>query len=99
MGRDGRYPIVSRPGLTGLFRTSALLDPRLLTSYVRDISLVSPAQYARLRPPTAIRNIPADLANPALEYSGIYEDGWLSQTSYARLAGGPAWLLDDPCIR
>jgi hypothetical protein len=89
MGKSGGYPIVPRPGLTGLFGKSASLDPRVLTSYVRDVSLISSAQYARIRPPLAIRNIPADLADPNLEYSGIYEDGWIGKTSYAQFAGGP----------
>jgi len=93
MGRSGQFPLVPRPGLTGLWGKSVILDPRLLTSYIRDISLVTPAQYSRLRAPAAIRSIPAGLADPGLEYSGIYEDGWVGQTSYARLAGGPAGHL------
>jgi hypothetical protein len=93
MGRTGQFPLVPRPGITGLWGKSVLLDPRVLTSYVRDISVVSPAQYARLRAPSAIRSIPADLGNADLQYSGIFEDGWVGQTSYARLRGGPAGRL------
>ena len=66
-------PLVRRPGVTGSWGKSVALDPRSLTSYVRDVSLVTPAQYDRLRAPSAIRSIPADLANLNLEYSGIYE--------------------------
>lgn len=93
MGTNGHFPRVGRPGVTGLWGKSALLDPRLLTSYVRDVSLVSPAQYSRLRAPLRIRTFPADLADLGLEYSGIFEDGWVGQTSYARLSGGPAGRL------
>lgn len=93
MGRSGEFPLVRRPGVTGLWGKSVLLDPRFLTSYVRDVSLVSPAEYGRLRAPMAIRNIPGDLANPNLEYSGFYEDGWVGQTSYAQLSGGPPGRL------
>ncbi len=93
MGRSGELPVIRRPGATGLWGGSVVLDPRFLTSYVRDVSLVSPAQYSRLRAPLAIHNLPADLANPDLLYSGIFEDGWLGQTSYVRLAGGPAASL------
>ena len=89
MGTSGRRPVVPRPGITGLWGKSALLDPRVLTSFgTGDISLVSPAQYRRFDRPSAIRSIPADLAEPGLEYSGIYEDGWIGRTSYVRLAGG-----------
>jgi hypothetical protein len=93
MGMLGEFPLVLRPGVTGLWGKSVVLDPRLLTSYVRDVSLVSVAKYDRMRAPAAIRNIPADLANPNLEYSGIYEDGWVAQESYAQLSGGPAARL------
>jgi hypothetical protein len=93
MGRKGNFPLVPRPGITGLWGKSVLLDTRLLTSYVRDISVISPAEYAKLTPPSQIRSIPADLANPNLEYSGIFEDGWIGRTSYARLAAGPAGRL------
>ena len=38
--------------------------------------------------PLSLEQFPADLANPALKYSGIYGDGWLKKESYAVLAGG-----------
>ena len=93
MGKNGTRPSVPRPGPQGLYGRSIKLDPRYLTSYVRDISLVSSAQYARLKAPRALTHFPADLGNPDLEYSGIYEDGWLGDDAYAFLAGGPAGYL------
>jgi hypothetical protein len=90
MGLNGRLPAVERSGLQALYSRSVKTDPRYLTAYVRDISLVSAAQYANLQPPTALRSFPADLANPNLEYSGLYEDGWMGADGYVRLAGGPA---------
>jgi hypothetical protein len=90
MGRNGEFPLVPRPGVAGLWGESVTLDPRTLTSYVRDVSLVSAADYGHLQAPSAIRSIPADLANRGLEYSGIYEDGWVGKRAYARLAGGPS---------
>jgi hypothetical protein len=90
MGVNGRLPAVERPGLQGLYGRSVPIDPRYLTSYVRDVSLVSAAQYANIRPPSALRNFPAGLENPDLEYSGLYEDGWMGADGYVRLAGGPA---------
>ena len=93
MGRAGEPQRVPRPGLTGLWGENAVLDPRFLTSYVRDVSALAPAAYGGLAAPAAISSIPADLANPDLEYSGIYEDGWLGSESYVYLAGGPAGRL------
>jgi hypothetical protein len=57
---------------------------------VRDVSLVTEGEYRRLRAPLALDAFPQALENPGLEYSGIYEDGWVAERSYALLAPGPA---------
>jgi hypothetical protein len=88
MGVNGTRLAVPRPGLTGLYGSSIPLDPRYLTSYVRDISLVSAAAYKTLKAPTSLSRFPADLASSSTEYSGIYEDGWIGEDCYAILAGG-----------
>ncbi len=93
MGREPTEPPSHRPGVTGLFNSSLPLDPRMLTAYVRDISLVGVHYPGRMRAPTTLQHFPADLGNPGLEYSGIYEDGWVGQDSYAVLAGGGARRL------
>jgi hypothetical protein len=90
MGVAPREPSVPRSGLQGLYGRSIPLDIRFLTSYVRDVSLVSAQQYAKLRPPVALRRFPSDLANTSLQYSGLYEDGWMGADAYAVLAGGSA---------
>jgi hypothetical protein len=86
-GTLARYP---HPGLQGLYGTSIPVDPRILTSHVRNISLLSETEYARLTAPRALSRFPGDLENESLEYSGIYEDGWLGEEAYAVLARGPA---------
>ncbi len=88
IGEDGRLPSSTHTGLQGLYSRSVPTDPRYLAGYVRDVSLVSAAQYASLTPPAAVSNFPTDLNNKALEYSGIYEDGWIGDHAYVRLAGG-----------
>lgn len=93
MGRKGKLRTVPRPGLTGLWGRSVVVDPRALTSYIRDVSLVPAEAYRSLRTPTAIRRFPSDLSDPDLEYSGIYEDGWLSGDAYAILPAGRSRLL------
>jgi hypothetical protein len=88
IGADGQLPKTSRTGLQGVYGGSVPLDPRYLTSYVRDVSLVGASQYASLRPPLALNSFPSALDNGNLEYSGIYEDGWIGGDSYVRLASG-----------
>jgi hypothetical protein len=88
MGENGRLAKGAPHGLQGLYGRSVPTDIRYLTCYVRDISLVSPSRYAQLRPPLALKSFPGDLYDDALEYSGIYEDGWAAGDSFARLAGG-----------
>ncbi len=89
MGRKAELPLVRRPGVTGLWGKSLAIDPRFLTSYVRDISVIPASEYAHLHAPSTLRHFPADLGNPGLEYSGIYEDGWVGRDSYVYLSGGP----------
>ena len=90
MGVDGRLPTISRPGLQDIYGRSVSTDPRFITAYVRDISLLSSVTYARLHPPMTLRSFPADLQNPNLEYSGLYEDGWMGADGYVRLGAGRA---------
>jgi hypothetical protein len=89
MGEFGTLGGYAHPGLQGLYGGSVPIDPRMLTSHVRNISLVGEGEYAKLQRPSALSRFPADLENEGLEYSGIYEDGWLGEDSYAVLAGGP----------
>jgi hypothetical protein len=87
-------PPTPRTGVQALYGRSVPLDIRFLTSYVRDVSMVSAQQYHQLHPPAALSQFPADLANPNLQYSGLYEDGWMGADAYAVLAGGgPAELV------
>ena len=90
MGVEGRLNPYPRSGIEALYGRSVSVDPRFLTSYVRDISVVSDAQYRDLRSPLALSHFPGDLADPNLEYSGVYEDGWVAENSYVTLAGGRA---------
>jgi len=90
MGVAARPSRISRHGLQGLYGRAVTTDPRNLTGYVRDISLVGQAQYATLHAPSVLRRFPSDLEDPGLEYSGLYEDGWMGADGYVRLAGGPS---------
>lgn len=90
MGSEARLAPSVHHGLQGLYGRRVPTDPRLLTSYLRDVSLISAAQYAHLHPPSALSSFPTSLNDNQLEYSGIYEDGWVAEHSFVRLAGGPS---------
>ena len=88
-----RYPDTRR-GLMRWLGREIPLDGRRLVGLARNISLVSEVEYQRLVPPAQIERFPQDLGVPALEYSGIYEDGWVADESvvFLRRPNGPGLL-------
>lgn len=73
-------------GLQGIYRRNLPLDTRLGVGYCRDISLLSEPRYALLPRHQKIDRFPTDLVGPdAVEYSGLYEDGWVSQRAFVML--------------
>jgi hypothetical protein len=97
MGQDaGPFP-QRRTGLMRLYGWGFNMDYRQLTGFARDISLVSEQQYAALQAPPAVQSFPKDFQNPQLEYSGAYEDGWLSD--WAWLAVAQPWNASELVIK
>lgn len=82
MGRDGKRLPSSTKGLMLLYGREIPADQRRITAFGRDISLISEEQYQAIQPPANLKSFPADLADKNLEYSGIYEDGWISEKSF-----------------
>lgn len=76
---------MSNGSFNKLKQTQPLLDARQIITYGRNISAISEKEYQQLNPPSIINKFPNDLANDDLEYSGIYEDGWISEDSYFKL--------------
>jgi hypothetical protein len=85
-GRPGQRFNMPRKGLMSLYGRDVAIDRRLLVGFARDVSAISDEEYQKLTPPGQLTHFPDDLANPNLEYSGIYEDGWVSEASFATLA-------------
>jgi len=85
MGADGTVFRQPRRGILALFGSQYKLDPRRFVGFVRDISVISDEQYRRLRAPSALTAFPRDLQNPDLQFSGIYEDGWVAERAFAWL--------------
>lgn len=82
MGREGKQFPRATKGLMLLYGRSIPADQRQITTFGRDISVISQEQYRAIKPPAKLENFPADLGNKNLEYSGIYEDGWISERSF-----------------
>jgi hypothetical protein len=79
------FPI-HRTGLAALYHRWIPIDYRLVVGFVRDISALTPEQYAALPVPRSISAFPHDIAEASgLQFSGIYEDGWLSPNAEVRL--------------
>ena len=75
-----------KTGLMRLYGSRYNLDDRHLVGFTRDISVLTDEQYQALPRPTKIQYFPDDLARyPGLEYSGLYEDGWVGDKAYFKL--------------
>ena len=90
----GDQPRVINKPKTGLMRWYGVdfaLDDRRLVGFTRDISVMTDEQYRAMPRPTKISKFPRDLLEyKGLEYSGIYEDGWLGRDSYVKLGASHA---------
>jgi len=79
MGVEGTaFPSV-RTGLMALYGSDIPLDPRRVTCFGRDISVLFDSDVRGQRPPQTLSRFPRDLADPHLLYSGFYEDGWVAE--------------------
>jgi hypothetical protein len=88
MERGGRQFPNATKGLMNLYGREVPADQRRITTFGRDISIISDEEYLAIHPPLNLKNFPSDLANKNLEYSGIYEDGWISERSFFVLSLG-----------
>jgi len=80
-----------RTWLKALYNSNINLDYRRLVGFGRDISALSSEEYESLDRPRGVVSFPKDIVNAkGLEYSGIYEDGWLSADSHFVLAAAEA---------
>jgi hypothetical protein len=85
-GENGKVIEKRKTGLMNLYGLKYNLDDRNLVGFTRDVSVITEEQYRRLKRPTRIASLPWDLYdNPGLEYSGVFEDGWLGDRAYLKL--------------
>jgi len=81
MGTWGRFFPEQRSFIMSLWGRQYRADNRRIVGFCRDISLISDDQYLAMQAPRAIQSFPGDLRKKSLEYSGIYEDGWVGESS------------------
>ena len=81
MGTWGSFFPQHRSKIMSLYGKDILTDVRRIVGFARDISVISEEEYSALQPPRSLRTFPSDLKNKDLEYSGIYEDGWVAESS------------------
>ena len=81
MSVDGKRFDYQPTGLNKLWKRNLVKDRRFLVGFVRNISVLSEDEYQSWTPPEKLAAFPKDLANPTLEYSGIYEDGWIGKSA------------------
>jgi hypothetical protein len=61
------------------------LVARRITGYARNISLLAEDEVDAMKPPESLSRFPADLFDPGLLFSGLYEDGWIAEVARIRL--------------
>jgi hypothetical protein len=75
-----------KTGLMRWYGRKFALDDRNLIGFTRDISVLSDDQYRAMVRPSKISRFPDDLLeDKTLEYSGLYEDGWMGRDAFVRL--------------
>jgi hypothetical protein len=69
-----------------MYGTSVPLDYRRVVAFIRKIRAVDSEAADENVAPSRIANFPADLGNPNLRFSGIYEDGWVGNRGFVTLS-------------
>ena len=78
-----------------LYGSDVNWDSRRISTYASNISVVNESKLESGSAPKKLSKFPKDLVNKHLYYSGIYEDGWISSSSYFDLNsnGSKAFVL------
>lgn len=96
-GEQAQPIFKEKTGLMRLYGQKFNLDDRRLVGFTRDISVITDEEYRALPRPNRINSFPNDLSpntNPGLEYSGLFEDGWVAEDAYVKLgASKPGQLV------
>jgi hypothetical protein len=86
LGADAKLLNIPRSGLMKLYGTKVPIDYRRMVAFARQIRLIDADVSDLPAIPTKVDKFPSDLANKNLEYSGIYEDGWVGDEGFIVLS-------------
>jgi hypothetical protein len=86
LGAEPKSIEIPRHGLMKMYGTKVPIDPRRMVGFARGISLIDADEVAAAAPPSSISHFPADFANENIQFSGIYEDGWLGDEGFVVLS-------------
>lgn len=90
LGSEPQLMKIPRSGLMGLYGRSVPLDYRRVVAFIRKVRAVDSDAADENVAPSRIASFPADLGNPDLQFSGIYEDGWVGNRGFVTLSSvGP----------
>jgi len=89
-GIEGSYFAHRKTGLMRLFKVDMPIDPRKPVAFVRDLSVLTEQDYQAVVRPRRISKWPAGLLSENVEFSGIYEDGWISDRAFVVLGKAQA---------
>jgi hypothetical protein len=75
-------------GISKIYGSNVAWDPRRVALFLSDLSIIDESELSPELVPSSLINFPKDLQDPYLQYSGIYEDGWVGKDSYTILKNG-----------
>ena len=84
----------SASALSNIYGSQVVLDSRMISTFLSDISLRAPNSNLNLTVPSYVSSFPKDLVNSGLSYSGAYEDGWMSQSFHFNLAATGSRIIN-----
>jgi hypothetical protein len=73
--------------ITQLYGKDIPIDTRFISTFGKNISLVTKESFNQKKAPSLIGNVSEALREENLFYSGVYEDGWVAEDSYFILDG------------
>ena len=82
LGADPKLLPTPRTGLMRLYGTHVAIDYRQLVAFARQIRFLDADIDQSPDAPSSVSRLPQDLYNQALQYSGLYEDGWMGDDGF-----------------
>ncbi|SHH65003.1 hypothetical protein SAMN05444169_8568 [Bradyrhizobium erythrophlei] len=86
LGAQPKFLDVPRTGFMKLYGTNVPIDYRRMVAFVRQVRIIDANASDSPAIPSRLDMFPSGLGNRNLEFSGIYEDGWLGDDGFIVLS-------------